>query len=308
MTPTPGFSIVIPTYDRPAQLARCVESIGKLDIARNCVEVIVVNDGGLTPDSPRLRRLANGIDLVVISESRRGAGAARNTGAAHARGEHIAFLDDDCLLPADWGSRLSAALHANPDCMVGGLTLNHLESNLLSEASQTLVDYVYSYYNDPAANRTPLFTSNNMTVPAMTFRALGGFDESFRAAEDRELCRRWHEQGLRIVFDPALVVLHAHSLSLVSLLRQHFTYGRGALPYWEKKSAGLRDLKVEPLRFYLGMLSFPFRARRRHAPLLSLLIGITQIANAAGFTFAAAQRVRLRQRAPVLREKAESAL
>ena len=308
MTATPRFSIVIPTYNRPAQLARCIESIGKLGAMRDCVEIIVVNDGGVAPDSMQLIELARGIDLVVISQSQRGAGAARNTGAAKARGTHLAFLDDDCLLPADWGSTLSSAVDTAGDCMIGGLTLNHLESNLLSEASQTLVDYVYSYYNDPAANRTPLFTSNNMIVPAMTFRALGGFDESFRTAEDRELCRRWHERGLRIVFDPALVVLHAHSLSFPSLLRQHFSYGRGALPYWEKKSAGLRELKVEPLRFYVGMLSFPFKARRRHATLLSLLIGVTQVANAAGFAFAAAQRLRLRQRPPVLREKAESAL
>lgn len=275
---------------------------------RDCIEIIVVNDGGVPPDSTQLVELARGIDLVVISQSRSGAGAARNTGATKARGTHLAFLDDDCLLPADWGSMLSSAVYAAGDCMIGGLTLNHLESNVLSEASQTLVDYVYSYYNDAGANRTPLFTSNNMIVPAMTFRALGGFDESFRTAEDRELCRRWHERGLRIVFDPALIVLHAHSLSLLSLLRQHFSYGRGALPYWEKKSAGLHDLKVEPLRFYVGMLSFPFKTGRRHATLLSLLIGVTQVANAAGFAFAAAQRLRLRQRAPVLREKAESAL
>jgi GT2 family glycosyltransferase len=308
MTAAPRFSIVIPTFNRPAQLARCIESIGKLETPGNWVEIIVVNDGGEAPDEAQLLSLARGIEMQIISQSRRGPGAARNRGVANARGEHIAFLDDDCHLPADWCNVLSSAVHEAGNCMIGGHTLNHLESNLLSEASQTLVDYVYGYYNDPDANRTPLFTSNNMIVPAMTFRALGGFDESFRTAEDRELCRRWHERGLRIVFDPALVVLHAHRLSLQSLLRQHFSYGRGALAYWQKKSAALRDLKIEPLRFYVGMLSFPFKARRRHAPLLSLLIGITQVANAAGFAFAAAQRFRLRQRAPVLREKAEPVL
>ncbi|HMA20388.1 MAG TPA: glycosyltransferase family 2 protein, partial [Gemmatimonadaceae bacterium] len=79
---------MIPTYNRPVQLARCIESIGRLGAMKNCVEIIVVNDGGVTPDASQLLSLAGGIDLVVISQSRKGAGAARNNGAAKARGEH----------------------------------------------------------------------------------------------------------------------------------------------------------------------------------------------------------------------------
>ena len=304
----PKFSIVIPTFNRPASLERCVASIGKLECARQEVEVIVVNDGGSAPDGARLSALANGIRLRVLSQSRKGPGAARNHGAFTAAGKYLALLDDDCVIPADWAVHLSASTDRNPDGLLGGRTINLLSRNKFAEASQTLVDYVYSYYNEPGGDRTPLFTSNNMVIPAAIFRAFGGFDEAFRAAEDRELCRRLHNSGVRCSFDPSIVVYHANPLSLLTLIRQHFNYGQGALPYWEKNSRGVRDLKVEPLSFYAGMVSFPFRVKRNNAAALSALIALTQVANAAGFAFAAMQRLKRKERAPVLDGEPESAL
>ena len=288
----PIFSVVIPTYNRPSQLSRCVESIGRQEAGRESIEAIVVNDGGSEPDKAELVDVANGISLTIMSQQRRGPGAARNAGAFHVHGEYVVLLDDDCLLPPDWYERASASIARNPDCMIGGHTLNLLSKNRFAEASQTLVDYVYSYYNDPHEKRTPLFTSNNMIFPAALFRAIGGFDESFRAAEDRELCRRWHRHGYRSVYDASVVVHHAHDLRFASLLRQHFTYGRGALPYWQQESGGLRHLEVEPFAFYRGMLSFPFKAKRHTPASLAALIFMTQIANALGFAFEAARILR----------------
>jgi len=82
-------SVVIPTRDRPAGLARAVHSA--LEQTLRPLEVIVVIDGecrGQLPEHHRVRvarRAATGGD----------AGAARNQGATMARGELIAFLDDD---------------------------------------------------------------------------------------------------------------------------------------------------------------------------------------------------------------------
>jgi glycosyltransferase involved in cell wall biosynthesis len=45
----PVFFIVVPTYDRPKQLAACLQALGRLDYARESFEVIVVDDGSKTP-------------------------------------------------------------------------------------------------------------------------------------------------------------------------------------------------------------------------------------------------------------------
>ncbi|MEO8578240.1 MAG: glycosyltransferase, partial [Gemmatimonadales bacterium] len=264
------FSVVIATFDRPEQLSRCIRAIGALKYPRDQFEVIVVNDGGSTQALGDLQALAGGVDLQVISTGNLGPGAARNTGAAAAKGEFIAFVDDDCIPPADWLSNLSAAVSRSPDAMIGGRTVNSLKRNLFSQASQTLVEYVYSYYNERGAYRTEFFASNNMTLSANAFHSIDGFDKAFRTAEDRELCNRWRAGGGQFVYDANVVMVHAHQLRTLSFLRQHFGYGRGALPYWEKSTpAGVRGIRVEPLAFYAGMMIFPFRQHHPYAMILS---------------------------------------
>jgi hypothetical protein len=62
-------------------------------------------------------------------------------------------------------------------------------------------------------------------------------------------------------------------------------------PYWVKNTReGRGSLRVEPLRFYLGMLRFAFASRHPRPVLLSVLVLLSQIANAAGFAYEAATR------------------
>ena len=298
------FSVVIATFNRPEELTRCVRAIGELSYPRDEFEVIVVNDGGQPKQLEHLKHLAGDVDFRIVSIRNTGPGAARNAGAAIARGDFIAFVDDDCIPPRDWLTKLSAAIEGSPDAMIGGSTVNVLRSNLFSQASQTLVDYVYSYYNETGAERNEFFASNNMTLAAAAFHGIGGFDESFRTAEDRELCNRWRAAGGKFVYVPGIVMAHAHRLRPLSFLRQHFGYGRGALPYWRKSAPN--GIRVEPVGFYAGMLSYPFRHHRPYAAILSALILLSQVANAWGFAYEGLRRVFARERRPLLASKVES--
>lgn len=294
-------SVVIATFQRPQELSRCVLAIGELTYPRDRFEVIVVNDGGIVHEATQLKTLAGDVDFRIMTTVNAGPGAARNAGAAVARGRFLTFIDDDCVPSPDWLQRLSAAVDRSHDAMVGGRTVNILTRNLFSQASQTLVEYVYAYYNERGAKRNEFFASNNMTLAAGAFHAIGGFDESFRTAEDRELCRRWGAGGGRFEYVPDIVIGHAHRLGPKSFLRQHFGYGRGALPYWRKNGAnGVRGIRVEPFSFYLGMLTFPFRQRKRYAPILSGLILVSQIANACGFAYEGLRRVFARDGVPLI--------
>jgi glycosyltransferase involved in cell wall biosynthesis len=286
---TPLFSVIVPSRNRPAQLRRCIEAVGRCEFDRGNVEIIVVNDGGSPVNAEGLQSAANNIDLRLWNQPGRGPSAARNAGASVARGAFLLFIDDDCAPAEDWLLSVECAVARKPDAMHGGHTVNLLPDNPYSRTSQLLVDYVHSYYNDPSQNRTRFFASNNITVPAYRFARLGGFDESFRAAEDREFCRRWHEAGWEFCYTPSIVINHGHHLGLLSLQRQHFHYGRGALPYW-LKAARVHNarFKVEPLAFYAGMLKYPLVQRQPNAEYMTALIFLSQVANAAGFATQAA--------------------
>jgi GT2 family glycosyltransferase len=307
----PRFSVIVPTRDRPVELERCISAIGECEFDREKLEVVVVNDGGTSVDVDRLRRVAGDVALRDLNKPNAGPASARNFGASAARGDFLAFIDDDCAPAKDWLRCLERAASQQPDALHGGRTINLLTDNRYSQVSQTLLDYVYGYYNNPSKRRNWFFASNNMTVPARLFAEVGGFDESFRTAEDRDFCRRWRAAGWTFRYTNEVVVYHGHRLSLGSLQRQHFRYGRGALPYW-RKAARMNDarLKVEPISFYLGMIRHPFEREQRNPGLVASLILLSQVANAAGFAAEAALSLITTLRAPgqqMIRSDADSA-
>jgi GT2 family glycosyltransferase len=232
-----------------------------------------------------IEAFAGRLDVKLLSQPHAGPAAARNRGAAGARGEFLAFTDDDCTPASDWLEKLAARFEATPHCAVGGKTVNGLANNIYAEASQLLSSYLYDYYNaDPV--RAGFLTSNNIAFPAGRFRALGGFDETFRraAAEDRDICDRWLHAGYGMIFAPEAVVHHFHELTLRSFWGQHFWYGRGAYYFYRARARrGGGGFRPEPLAFYLNMLRYPFRqASPRPAVFLSILLVIARLASVSG--------------------------
>jgi glycosyltransferase involved in cell wall biosynthesis len=279
----PRFTIVVPTRNRAPQLRACLEAIARLGFPRDRFEAIVVDDGGRTPVEPIVERAADRAPVRMVRQDSAGPGVARNRGAEEGRGEIVAFLDDDCAPDRSWLSEIDRVLAANPGAGVGGRTINALPGNPYSSASQTLIDYLYEYYNrDPATE--PMFTTSNLALPRAEFLALGGFDRRFSRAggEDRELCMRWARSGREIVYAPRAIVRHAHQLRLGSFLRQHFTYGRGAARFHRIRQSGPIP---EPASFYRELVLYPWRARRRRRAVESALLALSQVANVAGYAW-----------------------
>ena len=283
---SPFFSIVIPTFNRPFQLADCLASIARLDYPRASFEVIVVDDGSQAPLDNVVEPFRDKIDLTLKTQRNAGPATARNTGAAMAGGEFLTFIDDDNTVEPDWLKRLSESVRANPDCMIGGRVVNIATENLYSSASQLLVDYLHESYNsDPKDSR--FFTSNNQTMPIRVFNEIGGYSVDYldAAAEDREFCERWVRLGHRMVHVPKVRVLHAHSMTLRSYWRQQFNYGRGACRFHSQCSGDEREKPGrEPIGFYLKLLLYPFSVIKGwRAFTIFLLFLVSQGATAAGF-------------------------
>ncbi len=279
----PLFSVVVPTYGRPRPLGACLEALTRLDYPRDRFEVIVSDDGGDDPLDAAVDGVRARLDVTLLRGPHAGAGAARNAGAARAHGRLLAFTDDDCAPAADWLTKLEKRFATAPTrSMVGGRTLNALQSNPYATASQLVVDAGYAYLNgDPEHAR--FFTASNLALPADDFRALGGFDVRLVASEDRELCGRWESSGGRMVYAPEAVVQHAHELGWRSFWRQHFNYGRGALLLQRARVRhGWTHFRPDP-RYYASLLRRPFaQTSIPRALWLSALLLVAQSASAAG--------------------------
>lgn len=280
------FSVVVPTHNRPHELASCLDALAKQVFANN-FEVIVVDDGSSSTEAVQsvVNRFASPRLISLHRQARSGPAAARNFGVSKARGAYLAFTDDDCRPAPDWLAALAAAFAEHPTAAVGGHTINQLAGNLYSAASQILIDYLYSYYN-VVGGAARFLTSNNLAAPAATFRELGGFDHTYTraASEDREFCSRWIQRGLPLLYEPSVLVFHEHRLTFRSYWRQHFAYGRGAHRYHLARSArGLARPPVEPFSFYTNLLGFPVRQRTPYRFRSAALLALSQLAHTAGF-------------------------
>jgi GT2 family glycosyltransferase len=275
---------VVATHARPRQLASCLEALADLDYLPDRVEVLVVDDGSSMPLDPVVAPYRDRLNVTLLSQARAGPGAARNSGAAQAKGTFLAFTDDDCIVSPDWLRALASRFEYAPDQLIGGRILNGLPDNPYSSTNQLLMDYLYAYHNaDPADAR--FFTTNNLAVPTSRFQAIGGFDTQYigATAEDRELCNRWRSLGGRSTYAPEAVVHHRHHLGLLSFWRQQFNFGRGAVAYRRALGARGQSFRFESWRFYLGLLCYPWaRTRGRQALALTLLLVVSQLATACG--------------------------
>lgn len=286
----PQWSVVVPSYNRPQELRRCLTALQGLRVSRgNEVEILVVDDGGAQPAEPVATSVPGPHRVRVHRQRNQGPAAARNAGAEHARGQWLAFTDDDCRPRPDWLLGLGAGLAESPEALVGGRTVNALADNAWSEATQALVDHVVS--------TTPggFLPSCNLGVDRARFRASGGFDQTFprAAGEDRALCDAWRAAGGRVVLVDGAVVDHEHRLSARSFWRQHAAYGGAA-----HRVHGMVDgSQPGPAGRYLGLLTEPFtRLSVPAATGLSSRLALSQLATAWGWLRASAAARSARRR------------
>jgi GT2 family glycosyltransferase len=286
--PTHEFSIIVPTHNRPTQLGECLDALAKLEYPRDRFGIVVVDDGSAASLEPVVAPYRAAIDARLLRQTNAGPAAARNAGAAQARGRFIAFTDDDCRPRPDWLDRLREALEVNPRALVGGPSVNVLTRNAYCTASQVILDVVYTFFNGgPDGPR--FFASNNFAMARQRFHELGGFDVNFHlaACEDRDLCDRWRHHGLPLVYAPEAIVDHAHPLTLGKFYRQHYNYGRGAFIYHQlrkkRQSGRMRDdmglhfRMPALLREPMSKLSWSMAAR------VLALLSVWHFANAHGF-------------------------
>jgi hypothetical protein len=177
--PKPVVSVIVPTYERHAVLDVLMECLSRQTIAN--FEVIVVDQSAAPWQCGR----STGLDLVYVHTDVRGAAHARNTGAFYARGDVLAFTDDDCRPDADW---LEAGLKYFEDSAVVGV-----EGVVIS-------DHAHDDRFRPVTNvgfEGIGFMTANLFLRRETFLAIDGFDARFDQPfrEDTDLGWRALDRG-----------------------------------------------------------------------------------------------------------------
>ncbi len=114
------FSIVVPTYERRDVLVESMRSLARLETPWP-VELVVVVDGSTDGSAEAARAVEIPFPVTVVEQPNAGAAAARNHGAAVARGDYLLFLDDDMTADPRLLVEHDAVLSAGADAALGEL-------------------------------------------------------------------------------------------------------------------------------------------------------------------------------------------
>lgn len=197
----PVVSVIIPHRDTPESLDGCLASLAAQEVGF-AFEIIVVDSSSLAPcgigGHPR---------LSLLTSPPNGPGPARNSAAAVARGEFLAFIDADCRVAPGWLASLVETFRVRPDAdLLGG----RIETRPVDGSDWTpegLFDMVFSYKQAFFVRRRGFSVTANLAVRAGVFREVGGF-AGVDILEDLEWCQRAGELGFRIVYAPEMLVFH----------------------------------------------------------------------------------------------------
>ncbi len=236
MTGTLELSVVIPAYNGGPLLRRTLEALVAQDAPTARYEIVVVDDGSTDGSTDGLDDVRSGsVEVRLLTQPNRGRAAARNRGAAEARGRVVLFLDADVrAAPGLVAAHLQH--HRNGTRLaVQGRTLQDPATlaTTFMRARHLLPDLTPRRHVD----LSPLHVATcNFSVTAADLGEVGGFDEAFGGygLEDIELGVRLREAGVVLRHEPAALAYHCDVQTLDALSRKLRQSGEGAVYFWRK--------------------------------------------------------------------------
>jgi len=218
----PFVSIIIIAKDVSSYLAECMENCLNLDYPE--FEIIFLPD--------KEARL-NYKDVSVIPTGETGPAMKRNVGVKEAKGEIIAFIDDDVYPAKNWLKNAVRNFIDPEVAAAGGPAVTPDKDNVMQKASgliysSKLVSGEYAYrYIKGARKEVEDFPSCNLIVRKNIFEQLGGFNTNFWPGEDTVLCLEIIKKlKKKIIYEPEAVVYHHRRRLFKEHLKQVASYAK----------------------------------------------------------------------------------
>lgn len=255
-------SLIIPAYNAENTIVSCLESVLNQSLPTSEYEVIVVDDGS-TDDTANI---AKSYSVRVIEQENQGPAAARNKGAAEAKGVVLIFTDSDCELDSNFIEKIIAPIEQTPEVVGVQGSYKTKQTQFIARFGQVEIE---TRYKKMAQKKyTDFIGTYAAAYKKDIFHKYGKFDTGFPLAsgEDTEFSYKLYRDNHKMVFEPKAFVYHQHPSNLREYLKMKFFRGHWRVRLYRKHPKKVikdsytpQSLKfqvlVVPLSFLFAFLS-----------------------------------------------------
>ncbi len=264
----PFVSLIVPTTRRPERIKTCLESLGLLEYPN--FEIVIVDNA---PDDPQTRtaveaRSRTDRRVRYVAEPLPGSSVARNRGVREAKGDILAFTDDDVVVDKQWlASLVEPFLKDLQVGVVTGLVLPAQFATSEQRWFEELSGFGKGFEprmfdrDEHRADERLLYpywggvfgSGNSMAFRRSLINRIGGFDPALGAGSralagaDIESFSHAIIVGSRLAYEPRAVCWHDHRADAAAVDKQMFNYGVGLtaiLTKWLLRDPGLARAMV----------------------------------------------------------------
>lgn len=216
MSLEPFVTVIVLNYNGKRFLGNCFSSLGFINYPKSQYEVLLVDNGSTDGSAEFVAKEFPWVRIIRLSQNF-GFGGGNNRGAKFAKGDYIAFLNNDTQVSKDWLIELVKASIDNSVSICAGKTVLMKNPNLIDYAGGKFTingrGYSVGFLKPDDDKKGCFFTAYpcaaSMLVNATVFRELGGFDETYFAClDDTDLGWRGWLSGYKTLFCPSSFVYH----------------------------------------------------------------------------------------------------
>lgn len=251
----PRFSVIVPVYNRRAEVSDLCESLLK----QTCrdFELVVVEDGSTEPCRDIVENAASrGLNASYHYKENEGRSIARNYGIERSEGEWLIFFDSDCVIPPEYFEILSAQLDRQPCDCFGGPDAAH---DLFTD-TQKAINYAMTAFLTTGGIRGGKIQLEkfvprtfNMGFRRAVYDRIGGFREMF--SEDIDMSTRIRQAGFSIALIRPAYVWHKRRVNLGKFFRQVYVFGMSRITLHLLYPGSLKLVHALPALFVLGCVA-----------------------------------------------------
>lgn len=249
------FSIIIPLYNRPQEITELLGSLTRQTYSP--FEVLVIEDGSTLDARQIVEGYKDRLNVHYYVKPNAGQGFARNFGFERASGDYFIIFDSDCLVPADYLTKVAAFLKTTWLDAYGGPDAAH---ETFTDIQQAISYAMTSPFTTGGirGNRRHVGQfhprSFNMGVSRKAWEQVGGFKLT-RLGEDIEYSIRIQLSGFRIGLIPDAVVYHKRRTDFRQFYKQLHFFGRARINIYKHFPGELKLVHFFPAAFVLFLIA-----------------------------------------------------